>query len=534
MLLLERWADPNGGWWIEAFGRGSGDSDVVHQLLDPAEPVALAALDATEVRRKILASIMELAGAEAAPPAQGENEYFDKQLESLEWAGEPLFLMMAGLVAAEAGVNSALALSRTDLGFRVADHELGRMDRIAKEHGLEPAFLRHMVAYVTLCGGLSDTETHKAISQERDEHGYHKTERATVYRALQSALPDLEPGVGQILPDVVGEAVVLRVLEDLTPETSASTVTRAARIAGERVSSTVIRTAQDYATVSLRAPLVWLDKLVTERPADLVWLYDISNQLPERTLVLRDFAARLEESIVDLSREKWDGLRTPEAQAAVAMSLNNLAIRVSQLGKREEGLEAAQEAANLFRELAAARPGVFRPDLAMSLNNLAGRLGDLGKHDGALEAAQEAADLYRELAAARPDAFRPELATSLNNLAGHLSELGKREEGLEAAQEAADLYRELAAARPDAFRPDLAMSLSNLASHLSELGKHEEALEAAQEAVTIRRELAAARPDVFRTKLAMSLNNLANRLSDSGRDEEAETAMQEANELAEE
>ena len=44
---------------------------------------------------------------------------------------------------------------------------------------------------------------------------------------------------------------------------------------------------------------------------------------------------------------------------------------LSALGRREEALEQAQEAVKLYRELAAARPDAFRPDLAGSLNNLA-------------------------------------------------------------------------------------------------------------------------------------------------------------------
>ena len=63
-----------------------------------------------------------------------------------------------------------------------------------------------------------------------------------------------------------------------------------------------------------------------------------------------------------------------------------------------------------------ARPDAFRPDLAGSLNNLAVRLAALGRREDALAAIQEAVAIYRELAAARPDAFRPDLATSLNNL----------------------------------------------------------------------------------------------------------------------
>ena len=60
------------------------------------------------------------------------------------------------------------------------------------------------------------------------------------------------------------------------------------------------------------------------------------------------------------------------------MSLNNLSLRLGDLGWREEALTAIQEATEVYRELAAARPDAFRPDLAQSLNNLAVRLGGWG------------------------------------------------------------------------------------------------------------------------------------------------------------
>ncbi len=94
---------------------------------------------------------------------------------------------------------------------------------------------------------------------------------------------------------------------------------------------------------------------------------------------------------------------------------------LSALGRREEALGAAKEAVGHYRALAAARPDAFTPDLAMSLNNLAIRLSDLGRREEALGMAEEAVRLRRALAAARPDAFTPDLASSLNNLANRLS-----------------------------------------------------------------------------------------------------------------
>ncbi len=57
----------------------------------------------------------------------------------------------------------------------------------------------------------------------------------------------------------------------------------------------------------------------------------------------------------------------------------------------------------------------FTPDLAMSLSTLGNRLSDLGRREEALTAAQEAADLYRVLARSRPEAFTPDLAGSLQH-----------------------------------------------------------------------------------------------------------------------
>jgi hypothetical protein len=59
-------------------------------------------------------------------------------------------------------------------------------------------------------------------------------------------------------------------------------------------------------------------------------------------------------------------------------------------------------------------------------NNLGGRLSDLGRREEALAAAQEAVDIRRRVAAARPDAFLPDLAMSLNYLGTMLSDLGRR------------------------------------------------------------------------------------------------------------
>ena len=90
------------------------------------------------------------------------------------------------------------------------------------------------------------------------------------------------------------------------------------------------------------------------------------------------------------------------------MSLNNLAIRLSNLGRRDEALPPVEEAVTAYRGLAEHNPA-YRPDLASALNNLAFRLAALGRRDEALPLVEEAATLYRRLAEEYPERFTDDL-----------------------------------------------------------------------------------------------------------------------------
>ncbi len=196
----------------------------------------------------------------------------------------------------------------------------------------------------------------------------------------------------------------------------------------------------------------WIDALAEALPADLPRpFWEAMERRLEASVPLRVVSLKAYQKELDL---------TPaEDSAERARLLNNLGSILSELGRRAEALQAAQEATDIYRQLAAANPQAFQPDMAMSLNNLGNRLSELGRREEALQAAQEAVSIRRQLAAANPQAFQPKLAMSLNNLGSILSELGRREEALQAAQEATDIYRQLAAANPQAFQPKLAMSL---------------------------------------------------------------------------
>src|ERR1035441_1674199 len=86
--------------------------------------------------------------------------------------------------------------------------------------------------------------------------------------------------------------------------------------------------------------------------------------MPEQTLVLREKAVEVNQLLLErLKRLPGDSEQT---RSELARLSNNLSIRLSDLGRREEALAQAEEAVRLYRQLAQGRPDAFLPDLASS------------------------------------------------------------------------------------------------------------------------------------------------------------------------
>ncbi|WP_232630873.1 tetratricopeptide repeat protein [Methylobacterium sp. Leaf118] len=527
-----------------------------------AAPDALSAIQASALIREAA----EAFAARAGRPVPNLER-------AASWLGEtPLHRLP--LFAVAAAVHAVLA---PDMAFGIeggaiirdlAERERARVRRTSEQLGIGPATLERLLALGILADGLGgdviDTLVAEGIAGERRADAivpriadtpWWRGGRLTRLQPDRVAACFLDtvlfdprfPEGDRQLPDWLSAALVGaetgiggrlgRILFDL----DAPGVARGGAAPLERALVTMIerepsRAARfvEFASGRVPFPAAGFAAVVAATLAGLV------KQAPEQAASLLSNAGgylsqigRREEALAaaqeatglyrDLARARPDAF-TPD----LAVSLNNLGNRLSELGRREEALAAAQESVEIWRALAHARPETFTPDLAMSLNNLGNRLSELGRREEALAAAQEAVEIRITLASARPDTLTPDLAVSLNNLGNRLSELGRREEALAVAREATGLYRDLARARPEVFTPDLAGSLNNLGNRLSELDCREEALAAAQEAVEIRHALARARPEAFMPDLALSLNNLGNRLSKLGRREEALTAAQDA------
>jgi tetratricopeptide (TPR) repeat protein len=514
LLLLERSASMQTGWCADVFASGGFGNTSTRALLDPPEPVELAPLQSSDSRLALMEDLLR----QVAPDRRDREREraLLKQLSSSDFGGDPLYLMMLALSGGQPGDAHSHTLKRADLALELARREAKRIGDLASGAKVDPRLAIHLVACVTLAQGMSRTAFEAfAGAEKRAVRRHGGGDVAVLADVLQQALPRSN-AIAPVLPDLIGEAFVLG--HDIGREA----VLRCYAKHSMAVARTAIRCAQDFSPQRTE-PLQWLEAISGVIGDDEDALATLAAVLPPESVALTDLCLRVIQRLASVRCSRVD---VPADRRAAALA--DLAVAQANAGHREAALKAAEEAADLYRGLAARHLSAYRPELAMSLNNLAIMRSDLGQREPALQAAQEAADLYRELAALHPDVFQPDLASSLNNLASSLSDVGQRQAALKAAQEATDIRRELATARPEVFRPNLATSLNNLANSLSDLGQSEAALEAAQEATDLYRELATQRPDVFRPSLAGSLHNLALSLKDLGQREGALQAAQEA------
>ncbi|MFE5859105.1 tetratricopeptide repeat protein [Streptomyces virginiae] len=218
----------------------------------------------------------------------------------------------------------------------------------------------------------------------------------------------------------------------------------------------------------------------------------------------------------------------PEAHEGLAAALNELGIRLSEVGRREDAVTAAAEAVALRRRLAETDPARYEDGLATALNNLATFLARSGRRTETLDIAREVLAIQRRLAAADRAAHEPDLASALNNLGIHLWEARRMEEAHVPTREAVEIRRRLAGVNPAAYEPHLADALANLGAHLSGAGLLQEAVPPTAEAVAIQRRLAQADPATYEPDLAWTLSNLGAHLGMVERTAEALTVTEEA------
>lgn len=543
LLLLERQADPQTGWWADLIRRDTLDRPTAADILAPNALIQLPRLSATADRRALFAETIERAAPFFDPPATvpplpepGDDREFDARLAKPGVTNEPLHLMMSAIHSMTHGVSKALALGPVELAEQIARIEAERLAKYGRASGLgdDGALITHLVACVTLQNGCPHEDVLTLVKEEMATFGLTlsiapKTVADRLFDCMPSADDVLEP----IRPDLIGEALVLLVIDgDRWRSTAESQAVVLRAYHRDRLGTidTLVRCACDLSEGTAdHASIRWL-RVIVAAVENLLELMGIAAALPQDTVSMGELAADVVARIVTILRSAASKDHDTAAQW-LGGYLNNLAIRLAQLDRSEDALAALEEAVKLQRRLATAQPAKFTSDLATSLHNLSGCLSGLGRPKDALAAAEEAARHRRRLAAERPHQCTNDLAATLDNLSGCLRQLGRSEAALAELEQVVELRRGLALARPDSFRPDLAISLNNLSGCLLEFDRGSQALEAAAEAVSICRDLAATRPDAFKPHLAEALNTLSACLSDADRDDEALAAAKEAVEL---
>ncbi len=518
ILLLERHADPETGWFASLTDTSRQGRRTRRDLFHPPDPIRIAPLKEFDQRRSVLKSGMAAAaalkpgGPVGVPdlPAPGTDPLFDHRLADPQW-NAPLLLLMAAVIAASSGLPQALSFSRPDLAKELAKRERTRLEN-SVENPTAKTLLVHLCACITLCGGLTKADALNVAEQEFAALKMrYPGDAGQAVRDLAKLLGKFDP-IPPVTPDLLAEAFLLEAFG----EDGIAAVSRLAPVASQRVAAVLIRAVQDFSPSGEARPLQWLEALVSQGSQDSSVRQVIKEALPLTSVALLSLSTTVTKSLLEQAKIDEPKYSTESSRNNLAGLWNDLSVRLGGMGQRPEALAAIQEAVTIRRALAQANPDAFLPDLAMSLNNLSNRQSAMGQRAEALAAIQEAVTHYRSLAQANPDAFLPALALSLNNLSNSHSDMGQRAEALAAIQEAVTILRALAQTNPDAFLPALALSLNNLSNRQSDMGQRADALASIQEAVTIRRALAQANPDAFLPDLGRSLSVYGDRLSETG------------------
>ncbi|MGY6658640.1 tetratricopeptide repeat protein [Amycolatopsis sp. TRM77291] len=566
LLLLARTA---GAWWTDTLAAAG---DTVRDLIDAARVVPLPVLDdpATNMQDSYRAAVTAFA---AALSRASSHEHSSWEATAATLASRP---------APNTGGQTVLAVQMTALADlldnaapttgpadeprkqgpedRLLDHERGYWAVTAQAHqlGVGLATLADVVAAVTLLGPTNTDELTGVLARVPAVADLPLDRRDAVRGWLLHLYPGGEKGgFAGLAPDRLAERLIGRLLLDTTrpcivevvaaqatePEAEQllTVATRAAAHStldsrvGDMITALCLRHPALLVSALRAAPRIEqprpllraLDQLAKDPAANITILQRLSDALPQRTEMLADTAVSIEQTLVGKYRQALVGDSHQDGNH-LAKSLNNLSIRLRNIGRREESLTASSEAVELYRQLAEKRPETFLTNLANSLINLSIHLGGAGHRKEGVYASREAVTIQRHLAEQCPDTFQPDLADSLNHLSNRLSDVNRHEEVLTVRREAVELYRQLTKERPDTFLPDLALTLDNLSIDLGHLGRLDEALAASSEAVEMYRRLTEQRPDTFLTDLAEGLKNFSKRLSDVGRIDEALPAINEA------
>jgi hypothetical protein len=385
ILLLDREAPEGFGWWRELTGSGLNTARERRDLFYAPRPSQLPDLSDLEERRALMKSALQGARALRSRPSDGpqipepeKDPDFERALAQPQF-GNPLALVMAGVIALDHGAGAALALRHLEAARRLGRRELDRFAALAQSRRINSNAMRRIVAFNELVGGIPVAGLLKSVMEELIA-SQQFVDLDGVVALLEQELPPRSgsekaassPRLATIQPDLIGETVIIAAFAgERSRELEADKVVRRAyTLAGEEAARVLIRLLQDFAyaledesaaeqeKATSGWVMGWLLSL-SQQVEDPEHLLPLLNALPEQTTILREPAAELTQRLATSFQQEAERTNEPLAWDRTAALLSNLAVRLSHLGRREEALTAAEEAVRLYRALAAARPDAF-------------------------------------------------------------------------------------------------------------------------------------------------------------------------------
>ena len=462
VVLLARTA---GSWWVNLPGPGNPRIEHLFKVVSPPSVRSLSALPSPEdIRRAHFRSAVDAFVTILGVPPDARHPDAPDDLMTDPRFDRTLYVHAAALL----GLVLSKTPSAEDVLSEFLKHERSFWVRALRQQNARSdedlQFVDRAAALITLAGGARDMDASTDLVTWALE-GEDRQLQRDVQRVLHT-FQGRDANTGEIealRPDLLGEQLVdevLRIAPDLIDMAltrcdaaqQATAVTVVSRIAART------ETGRPWLSTMVR---YWADRLPEIRdpmgPAIALAL-DITRDLDLAAAVSAACDAEgdrlsvpLREIAVVVLEAMLRGLEHEPVERARV--LNNLGVRLSAVGRREEALAAAEEATGTYRELAHARPEAFLPDLAGSLSNLGNRLSEVGRREEALAAAEEATAIRRQLAQARPEAFLPDLAISLSLLGDLLAENGRDEDAFDANESAVRTLGQHFLALPQGYAP---------------------------------------------------------------------------------
>jgi hypothetical protein len=218
MLLLDPEAPEGFGWWRELTGSSPNTARARRDLFYSLCPRSLPDLADLEERRELMAAALQGArllrstpsGREI--PANDADPDFNRALAGAQF-GNPLALVMAGVIALDQGARAALALRHLQAARQLGCRELDRFAALAQSHRVSRDVMRYVVAFNELTDGMPVGDLRKSLAAELDASG-RSADLDAVLTILEQELPARSrsgegPRLATLQPDLIGEAAIV-------------------------------------------------------------------------------------------------------------------------------------------------------------------------------------------------------------------------------------------------------------------------------------------------------------------------------------